>query len=432
MPLPTYAEDSGANDQMGIARLSHNLSGQEGNLDSLAPAISANGRFVAFASEADNLVASDTNGLKDIFRQDRQSGQIMRITGTWVELEANGESRRPAITANGSVIVFESMADNLGPQDTNAFWDIYAYNVATREMIVVSAGGNGNSVHPAVSADGRYITFVSLADNLVPADTNGKSDIFVYDTVGGDIQRVSVGEAGIQSNNTTMYPAISADGQYITYQSRADNLAGSGNGYYFDIFLYDRTTGQTSLVSQNAAGVIGNHESQRPAISSDGRYIAYESWADNLVPNDNNGVSDIFVYDRLSETVERVSLHTNGSETNGVSGSPDISMNGRYVTFASLANNLATSDFNETYDVFVHDRDTDETALVSFNERREAANGSSMGANMAGGGRFIVFDSLATDLVGGDTNGRTDVFLYDKFMSVSFTNAVYFPIMAQQ
>jgi Tol biopolymer transport system component len=237
----------------------------------------------------------------------------------------------------------------------------------TTRILVSPAGtlGNGNSFSPSISADGRYVTFVSSATNLVSGDTNGKSDIFVRDRQTGTITLVSRNSAGVEGNGYSQYPSISADGRNVTFASSATNLVSGDINGKSDIFVRDRHTGTTTLVSRNSAGVEGNGASNNPSISANGRYVAFDSMATNLVSGDINGMSDIIVRDRQTGTTTMVSKNSTGVEGNGYSQYPSISANGRYVAFVSSATNLVSGDINGRNDIFVRDRLTETTTLIS-------------------------------------------------------------------
>src|SRR3990170_5617 len=226
--------------------------------------------------------------------------------------------------------------------------------------------GNNSSYRPSVSSDGRYVAFDSLAGNLVTGDTNGYSDVFVYDRQTGLTQRVSLTSGGVQGNNHSYRPSLSSDGRYVAFDSLAGNLVTGDTNGYSDIFVHDRQTGVTQRVSLTSGGVQGNNHSYRPSISSDGRYVAFDSLASNLVTGDTNGYSDIFVHDRQTGLTQRVSLTSGGVQGNNHSYRPSISSDGRYVAFDSLASNLVTGDTNGYSDIFVHDRQTGLTQRVSL------------------------------------------------------------------
>jgi Tol biopolymer transport system component len=201
----------------------------------------------------------------------------------------------------------------------------------TERVSVDSAGNQGNdhSWAAAISAEGRYVAFLSYASNLVPGDSNGVGDVFVHDRQTGITERVSVDSAGNQGNDHSGYPSLSADGRYVAFQSSASNLVPGDNNGHCDIFVHDRQTGATERVSVDSAGNEGDYESYDPAISADGRYVAFQSGALNLVPGDTNVEMDIFVHDRQTGITERVRVDSAGNEGNGESQPPAISADGR-------------------------------------------------------------------------------------------------------
>ena len=280
-------------------RVSVGASGQANHF-SADPAISADGRFVAFESGASNLVAGDTNGKSDVFVRDRLAGVTRRVS-VGVGGQANYTSNIPAISADGRFVAFDSGASNLVAGDTNGTDDVFVWDRLAGVTRRVSVGGSGQanngSYSPAVSADGRFVAFESFASNLVAGDTNGKADVFVRDRLAGVTRRVSVG-AGGQANSDSGTPTISADGRFVAFLSGASNLVpGDTNGTY-DVFVRDRLAGVTRQMSVGAGGQ-ANDYSAFPAISANGRSVAYESYASNLVRGDTNGALDVFVRDPL-------------------------------------------------------------------------------------------------------------------------------------
>jgi Tol biopolymer transport system component len=229
--------------------------------------------------------------------------------------------------------------------------------------------GNAESVDPAISANGRWVVFASTASNLVAGDTNGFEDVFARgpDAVSGSniTTLVSLGAGGAQGNNASNTPAISANGRYVTFRSAASNLvAGDTNGVG-DVFVRDQALGTTTRVSVASGGSQGTGDSHSPSISANGQWIAFASAASNLVPGDTNSQQDVFVHDQLTGTTTRISVGPGGVQGNDVSWQPSISADGRWVAFSSLASNLVPDDTNQAFDVFVHDRQTQTTARVS-------------------------------------------------------------------
>src|SRR5262245_58812866 len=236
--------------------------------------------------------------------------------------------------------------------------------------------GNSHSLNPSISADGRYLAFESMASNLVPGDTNGYWDVFVRDMQTGAITVVSTGAGGNQGNNGSISPSISADGRYVAFRSYANNLVPGDTGTP-DVFVRDLQTGAITCVSTDASGNQGNSESDNPYISADGRYVAFESIASNLVPGDTNGTSDVFVRDLQTGAITRVSTDASGNQGNSVSYSPCLSADGRYVAFYSNAFKLVPGDTNGTADVFVRDLQTGSITRVSTDASGNQGNGSS-------------------------------------------------------
>jgi cysteine-rich repeat protein len=265
----------------------------------------------------------------------------------------------------------------------------------------------------AISADGRYVAFVSSASNLVADDTNAQLDVFVHDRATGDTERVSVSSSGAEALGQSATPALSADGRFVAFASPAPNLvAGDDNGR-FDIFVRDRQTGTTERVSLTADGGQGDADSVSPAISADGRYVAFASAA-ALVPDDTNATFDIYVRDRTAATTTRVSVGAGGVQGNNLSLAPRISADGSVVVFHSFASNLVAGDTNNVPDVFAYDRASGVTARMSVSSTGVQATQQSVAAQVSGDGRYVAFDSDAANLVTGDTNGRTDVFVHDR------------------
>ncbi|MBI5032932.1 MAG: PD40 domain-containing protein [Chloroflexi bacterium] len=401
-----------------ITRVSVSSSGTQANNHSYSPAISTDGRYVAFESTATNLVGGSNNGRSHIYVHDRQTGQTTRVSVDSDGIQANQNSNWASVSADGRYVVFESDATNLVGSDTNGKEDIFVHDRQTSQTTRISVAsdgtqGNDDSVRPSISGDGRYVAFYSEANNLVLGDTNGHSDVFVHDRQTEQTTRVSVSSAGVQGNNESFVPRISANGRYVAFESYASNLvSGDGNASQ-DVFVHDRELGLTTLVSMTNLGASGDNRSISPSINADGRYVAFLSTATNLVSNDTNSYDDIFVHDRGSQTT-RVSVASDGAQGNGQSWSPSISGDGRYVTFRSSAANLVSADTNAKFDIFVHDRQTNQTTRISIASNGAQGDDDSSGPAISTDGRYVAFYSQATNLVGGDTNGKYDIFVYDR------------------
>ena len=387
---------------------------------SFHPAFSADGRYVVFESGATNLVPGDANDRFDVFVHDRQTKVTTRVSVNPEGGDPNGGSSWPSVSGDGRYIAFHSNATNLVPGDTNESEKIFLYDqeTATISLLNVSTTGgdpNGNLFVPHLSADGRFVAFNSRASNLVSGDENGVGDIFVHDRETETTTRVTVNTEGGDPDGFSFarFP-LSANGRFVTFQSTATNLvAGDSNGVN-DIFVYDRETGTTTRVSVNMEGGDPDGESTLPSMSADGRYVAFRSIATNLVPGDTNGVEDIFVYNRQTETTERVNVSTAGEEGNILSFDPYLSTNGRFVVFMSGATNLVQGDSNGVQDVFVHDRLTMRTTRENVNNRGEEANDFSQSPVLSEDGRFVAFVSFATNLVGDGEDPVGTIFVRDR------------------
>jgi Tol biopolymer transport system component len=397
------------------------------------PSISADGRYVAFASLASNLAAGDVSW-RDVFVRDRLLGLTECMSVDPAGGPRDDDSFLPAISADGRFVAFTSRATNLVAGDTNGLDDVFVrdrQHGTTERASLDSGGAQGNGVSGSdavsISGDGRYVAFDSSASDLVGGDTNGASDVFVRDRLFGTTERVSVDSTGNQGNDGSTRPWISFDGRYVVFESRASNLVASDTNGAIDVFLRDRELGTTERISVDTAGAEGNGDSARASISVDGRYVAFQSLASDLVPFDTNGVQDGFVRDRLLEATERVSIGGNGDQADGTTSKPRISLDGRCVAFASSASNLVPGDTNLCVDVFLRDRSLGTTELVSQSSQGELGNGTSDDVALSDDGRFVAFVSAASNLVPYDTNASgtnpcPDVFVRDRTGGVGFAS----------
>jgi PKD repeat protein len=350
---------------------------------------------------------------------------IERVSVSGAGTEGDGDSRGASVTPDGRFLGFTSDATNLVPGDTNGARDVFVRDrlLGTVERVSVSSDGVEGDDHSGgspISADGRYVTFSSSATNLVPGDTNGVSDIFVRDRFLGITERVTVSSEEVQADEGSSKASISADGRYVVFMSTATNLAPGDTNGLMDIFVRDRLLGTTECVSVSSEGEEANINALCPQISADGRFVAFHSMATNLVPEDTYILEDAFVRDRLLGITERVSVSSEEAEANGHTENPDISGDGRYVVFRSDATNLVPGDTNGERDVFVRDRLLGTTERVSVGTDAAQGNGQSDGhPKISEDGRHVTFESYATDLVPGDTNGAADVFVHDRALGTT-------------
>jgi Tol biopolymer transport system component len=340
-------------------------------------------------------------------------GDTTRVSVDSYGVQAEGYSIYSSLSADGRYVAFNSIASNLVSEDTNGVEDVFVRDIqagTTTRVSVASDGtqGNGYSTIPSISANGCDVAYYSDASNLVDGDTNGYGDIFVHDCTTGGTTRVSVASDGTQGDNFPGYLSISSDGLYVAFASYASNLVSGDTNGYWDIFVHDRQSGQTERVSLASGGSQGNNHSDSPSISANGRYVAFGSNASNLVAVDTNGYADIFIHDRTTDETTLISLASDGTQGNGLSWYPSISADGRCVAFYSDAGNLVPGDTNGIKDVFVRDIQTGTTTRVSVASDGTEGNWYSWNPSISADGRYVAFESEASNLVDGDTGGPWD------------------------
>ncbi len=398
-------------------RVSISATEQQGDSGSTYGSVSADGTVVAFHSNATNLVAGDTNAKSDVFIRNLTAQWTTRVSVSTNGAQGNGDSLNARISSDGRYVVFASDATNLIAGDTNAKRDVFLHdrNTKTTTRLSIATAGtqaNGASDLPQISADGRFIAFQSDATNLVDGDTNNASDVFLRDRQSGATLRVSVTSVGTQANGPSYQPSLADNGLSIVFASDATNLFMGDNNFSTDIFLRNRQNNQTVILSAGSGEAqIGNGNSFGPRISANGRYITYTSSATNLVVGDTNGADDVFVRDRFNATTTRISVAP--TQGNADSAAVAISANGRYILYYSAASNLTKNDTNGVRDAFVHDGWTFLTRRISIGEMGGQANAPCSGTALSASGRFAVFNTTAGNLVPGDTNAKSDVFIAD-------------------
>jgi TolB protein len=342
-------------------RISESSTGAQANSSSYGLTMTPDGRYVVFASDATNLVRGDTNGALDAFLWDRRSGMTSRISVSNTGGQVNASSYEAVISGDGRYVAFSSDASDVVAGDTNQAWDVFVRDrvagTTRRVSLTVTSGqSNSGSASPAISADGRYVTFASDASNLVRGDTNNVGDIFVRDQWTNSTSRVSLSTGGGQANSGSASGGMSVDGRHVVFTSEASNLVRDDTNSFGDIFVRDLWTNTTSRVSVSTTGDQSNEHSYGPAMNADGRYITFTSDATNLAPGDTNSFGDIFVRDLWTNTTSRVNLSATGDQSNEYSYGPAINSDGRYIAFSSYASNLVASDTNNLGDVFLRDR----------------------------------------------------------------------------
>ncbi|HEX8344241.1 MAG TPA: hypothetical protein VF657_05790 [Actinoplanes sp.] len=374
--------------------------------------VSEDGRYVGFSSSSADLVPGDTNERWDLFIRDRRRDTTRRIAIDSYDAHLAGSM---SMSPDGRHLAFASGGETLVPGDTNDMSDAFVRDLRTGRTSRVSVSGanrqaDGASEEADISADGRYVAFSSQATNLVPGDTNGEQDIFVRDVRAGSTRRVSLSSVGRQADERSSGPLISADGRYVAFSSMASTLvAGDRNGTW-DVFVRDLRTGTTTRVSVSGTRAGGNGASYGRAMSRDGRYVAFFSDSSNLVPGDTNRIRDMFLRDLRTGATSRVSVPQTGRQANADSDGASISADGRFVAFRSFASNLVPGDTNGDADVFVRDRWRRTTTRVSVATSGAQAAGPSGSPVMNGSGLHLAFPSYAGNLAPGDAASTADVF----------------------
>ncbi|MDI6106012.1 hypothetical protein QLQ12_46350 [Actinoplanes sp. NEAU-A12] len=376
-------------------RVSVSSRGVQGADVSWAPAISADGRFVAFVSASATLVPGDTNDTADIFVRDSRTRTTTRVNLSSSGEQAGDYSTLPVISADGRYVAFGSTATNLSPGVTSGDWEIYLrdrWAGTTRQVSLTSSGGQtggGLALVGGISADGRYVSFMSYNDRLVPDDTNQAPDAFVRDTHRGVTERVSVSSGGTQAADGGDEPMVSADGRFVSFISSSPDLVADDTNDGRDVFLRDRRNGTTTRVNLTATGGQADgvdsgtgHTTQ--SLSGDGRYVAFSSRSTNLVPGDTNAEVDVFVRDTRLGTTTRMSDQP--------AAYPSISIDGRWVALLSNGS------------VQVRDRHTGVLTTVA-----PASHSMVNSPGISARGRHIAFIS-DTALVPADTNQRADIY----------------------
>lgn len=378
-------------------------------------------QIITFWSAADNLAPGDTNGALDVFVKVIPTNEVWLLSSNQFSVQSNGNSFAPDSTG-GLLFAFGSEGSNLVPDDTNGVADVFIKNLRPEEavpLIRVSTDSNGvqgnsNSNVPDFSPDGTKVTFSSNASNLVSGDTNGTTDVFVKDMNTNATTRVSTDSAGIEGNDVSTMSVFSPDGTKVAFLSLSSNLVTGDTNGAFDIFIKDLVTGVTTCASTDSAGIFGNagiDTNDLPEFSPDSTRIAFASSASNLVLDDTNGETDVFIKDLITGAMTLVSRDSAGIQGNSLSNMPDFFPDGTKVIFSSFASNLVPGDANGETDIFVKDLVTGTVTLVSKDTAGTQGDSASYAPEFSPDGSQILFASSADNLVTGDTNGVQDLFL---------------------
>jgi Tol biopolymer transport system component len=404
--------------QTATVRVSIGVGGADTSANSNWPSVSANGRFVAFSSWANNIVPNDGNDQSDIFVRDLVTGTTRLASVASDGTQANGTSFTPSISADGDVIAFESTASNLVPNDTEGHGDIFVHVMSTGRTTRVSqrptgVGANEDSVEPSISANGKVVAFSSLASNLVPVAVNATGlccDIFVHTLTTGQ-NKLGDPMLNGEGASDSFLPVLSSNGRYLAFGSWGCGIAKDVECLdESNVYELDMHTGAMELVSRAYSGKVGFGCGANPAISADGSVVAFISDGGNLVPHDTNGAYDVFVRDMTTGVTQRASVTSKEQQTNGGLGRVSLSADGTLVTFQSDAWNIVPNDDNQAQDIFLRDLRRGRTVRVSVSSSGAEANAYSSNAMISADGSTAVFESDASNLVRPDHNLTTDIF----------------------
>jgi Tol biopolymer transport system component len=414
--VPALAGKTGAGEGATTRQVSVAVPGATPDGASGTPAISDDGRRVAFVSSASNLVPGDTNGVADVFVRDLRSGRTTRVSVDSAGRQAEGSSDLPSVSHDGRYVAFESWAPNLVPGDTNGFLDVFVHDVKsgiTRRVSVAARGRQADQGggRPLLSESGRFVAFTSTATDLVPGPQHFYQDAYLRDLVTGTVRRISTARNGSLADGMSTAFGISDDGRRVVFESSAPDIVPGDTNDQFDVFVYDDRTRRSSRVSVGPRGQQANSYSLGGRISGDGRYVAFGSAATNLVAGDTNDKTDVFLHDLRNGRTYRASVAGYGAQLDGASLLHDLSDDGKEVAFESYAPNAVPGDTNGTYDVFVRDADDGSTTRVSLAAEGAEPDATSGRPVISGDGRHVAFESAATNLVPRTDGPGRDVFV---------------------
>jgi Tol biopolymer transport system component len=407
---------TGANaEAQSTVRVSLDANGGQGDADSGRARVSADGRYVAFASQSSSFVPGDNNGRFDIFVKDRMTGAIERVSVATGGAEANGSSEHPAISADGQFVAFMSDAENLTPSDLNHAMDIFVHDRLTGITTCASVNVNGGtssyeSIHPSISADGRWVAYQSLGTDIVPGRVGNGYEAFIFDRLNGTNEVASLTWNGSRSQTDVWFPRISADGRFVAFQGRGVDLVPNDTNPFDDIYVRDRSALTTTRASLDAAGAEAYGSSMTPSLSADGTLVVFRSFSTALVPGDTNVASDIFLKNRITGAIDRINFGIAGAQASDHSDEPSIAASGAFAVFKSRATNLALNDLNGKPDVFSVEIASRSVHRASLSDLGREVGSESRLPDVTNDGQFVVFESPASDLVAGDTNPHVDIF----------------------
>jgi Tol biopolymer transport system component len=413
-----------------ITRVSVSSTGAATTAVAYASAVSGDGRFVTFMT-AGILAPGDDGSNYNAYLRDMETGTTklvsMNFNGSPIGIGAGS----PSVSDDGRFVTFVSSSPSNVSGDTNGFNDVFVRDMWSGTTALVSSFdgltlGDANAYATKISGDGRFVTFYSYAKNMVAGtlESDASADVFLKDLLTGAMTKISSTVNGLAGDGNSFMEDISADGRFVAFRSLATNMVGNDTNGVSDIFLRDTILETTIRVSVSTGGAQASGDANAASVSGNGRYVAFGALATNLVAGDTNGASDVFLRDTVAATTTRLSLASDGTQANGNSYLNDISSDGRYVVFHSDASNLVANDTNGVTDVFLRDIVAGTTNRLSIAAGGAQANGASYDGRISSDGTTVIFSSSATNLTPGDSNNATDIFR----ISLKASNAADFLI----
>lgn len=379
--------------------------------------VSQNGRFVAFESDQKLVATDDSSTISDIYVRNRKTGKTQIVSVPSGTKEGGGSAFAPEISADGRFVVFEGGSETLVPFDSNNAVDVFVHDRKTGKTKRVSLSSSGTQAddggfQPSISPNGRYVAFTSVSDDLVSGDSNGLTDIFVHDRETGKTRRVSVDSSGAESNGSSERPSVADDGT-VAFSSGADNLVGGDGNSLYDIFVHNLKTGETERVSVASGGAEGDSSSLSAAISRNGNVVAFKSAATTFVAGTSGVYEEIWVHFMSGGKTKLITKGMGGAPSDGSSSMHGgaLSYNGRYVAFTSYATNLVAGDTNGLSDMFWYDRKTGKMKRISVTFDGSQLDQGVLEGAVSGDGRYVAFDTAATNVLGNELGNDNTVFI---------------------
>jgi hypothetical protein len=399
-----------------VTLASTNDAGVKANRDALGTSLSADGRLVAFGTDATNLDPRATETfISDIYVKDLDTGDLTLASTSDTGIKGNLTSWAPALSADGTRVAFYSHANNLDPADTDTSEDVYVKDLTTGDLMLASSSdtgvGDNGAVwieRPSISDDGTRVAFATTATNLDPADTDAVQDIYVKNLNTGNIDLASRSDTGVKGNGSGVSPQLSSDGSVVVFESRATNLDPADTDAVPDVYVKNRGTGDIVLASTSDTGVKGNDESGRGWLSADVTKVAFASRATNFDPRDTgNAVLDVYVKDLTTGDITLASTSDTGVKGNNNSdGGPVLSADGTKVVFSSAAVNLDPLNTNTDWDTYVKNLVTGDLTMVSTSDTGVGSDATSSGGWPSADFTRVAFTSFARNLDPADTTYR--------------------------